>query len=121
VSPTLATASIVAGVCAAIGVSALGVGLGAAFPRFDATNPAEVPMSPGGLLYMTSSLLYAAGLTVGPRLPGVARPVDPTSAVWASTEGRLVLAVAAGLTLLVAAGALTLGMARLHRLEAGGE
>jgi ABC-2 type transport system permease protein len=121
VSPTLATASIVAGVCAAIGVSALGVGLGAAFPRFDATNPAEVPMSPGGLLYMTSSLLFAAGLTVILAYPAWRALIDPTSAVWASTEGRLVVAVAAGFTLLVAAGALTLGMARLHRLEAGGE
>ncbi len=46
----------------ALAVTALGVGLGAAFPRFRADNPAEIPISPGGLLYLALALLYV-GLT----------------------------------------------------------
>src|SRR5690606_3630914 len=49
-SPTLAFATPLAGALAAVAITALGVGLGAAFPRFDSTNPAEIPMSSGGLL-----------------------------------------------------------------------
>ena len=52
VSPTLAVAAPIAGICSSFVITGLGVGLGAAFPRFDATNPAEIPLSPGGLLYM---------------------------------------------------------------------
>ena len=36
--------------------------MGAAFPRFRADNPAEIPISPGGLLYLALALLYV-GLT----------------------------------------------------------
>ena len=121
VSRVLATSSIVAGACAAVAISALGVGLGAAFPRFDATNPAEVPMSPGGLLYMTTALLYAAALTVVLAYPSWRALVDPTAAVWGSAEGRLVLALAVVLTALVSALALAIGTMRLHRLELGND
>ena len=121
VTPVLATASVVAGVCSALAVAALGVGLGAAFPRFDATNPAEIPMSPGGLLYMTLALGYAAALTAVLAYPAWMALVDPRVAVWASPAGRLVLLLAASLTLLVAGGALTFGAWRLHRLETGRE
>jgi ABC-2 type transport system permease protein len=121
VSRTLATSSIVAGACAAVAIAALGVGLGAAFPRFDATNAAEVPMSPGGLLYMTTSLLYAAALTVVLSYPSWRALVDPSAAVWTSAEGRAVLAIAVALTAVVAAAALAIGTARLHALESGTE
>ena len=121
VTPVLATASMVAGVCAAVAVAALGVGLGAAFPRFDATNPAEVPMSPGGLLYMTIALVYAAALTTVFAYPAWMVLVDPSAPVWATPSGRLVLAAAVGLTLVVAAAALAFGTWRLHRLESGTE
>jgi ABC-2 type transport system permease protein len=121
VGRTLATSSIVAGACAGVAISALGVGLGAAFPRFDATNPAEVPMSPGGLLYMTTSLLYAAALTVVLAYPSWRALIEPQAAVWASGAGRLVLLLAVGLTVVVALAALGIGTARLHRLEIGNE
>ncbi len=121
VTPVLATASVVAGVCAAVAVAGLGVGLGAAFPRFDATNPAEIPMSPGGLLYMTLALGYAAALTTVLAYPAWRALVDPSEAVWASPEGRLVLLLALALTAVVAGAALLFGAWRLHRLEAGRE
>ena len=121
VTPVLATASVVAGLCAAVAVAGLGVGLGAAFPRFDATNPAEIPMSPGGLLYMTIGLAYAAALTTVLAYPAWMALVDPASAVWATAEGRLVLLAAITLTAVVALTSLAFGTWRLHRLETGRE
>ena len=121
VTPVLATASLVAGICSAVAVAGLGVGLGAAFPRFDATNPAEIPMSPGGLLYMTLALGYAAALTTVMAYPAWMALVDPSVAVWATATGRLVLFIAGALTLAVSAGALVFGTWRLHRLETGRE
>jgi ABC-2 type transport system permease protein len=119
VTPVLATASVVAGACSAVAVAALGVGLGAAFPRFDAVSASEIPMSPGGALYMTLALGYAAALTTVLAYPAYQALVDPTAAVWAGPAGRLVLLLAAALTLLVSAGALVFGAVRLHRLESG--
>ncbi len=121
VTPVLATASVIAGACAAVAVAALGVGLGAGFPRFDATNPAEIPMSPGGLLYMTLALGYAAALTLILAYPAWRVLLDPSVAVWASPAGRLVLLLALALTGLVAVSALTFGVVRLHGLETGRE
>lgn len=121
VTPALGTASLVAGVCAAVAVAALGVGLGAAFPRFDATNPAEVPMSPGGLLYMTLALVYGAALTTVLAYPAWQTLIDPTVAVWSTPEGLLVLLLAVTLTLLSSVAALAFGTWRLHQLETGRE
>jgi len=119
VTPALATASLVAGICSAVAVAGLGVGLGAAYPRFDATNPAEVPMSPGGLLYMTLALAYGAALTTVLAYPAWVALIDPRVAVWATAGGQLVLLIALLLTLSVSTAALTFGAWRLHRLEHG--
>jgi ABC-2 type transport system permease protein len=40
------------------GITSLGVGMGAIYPRFKHTSSAEIPMGFGGLLYM----MYAMGL-----------------------------------------------------------
>ncbi len=119
VSPNLATAAWFGGALAAVAIASLGVGLGAAFPRFDATQPTDVPMSPGGLLYMTTALVYAAGLTVALAYPAWQTLVDPELAVWASPAGRLSAAIAIGWTLVTAGVALALGTWRLGRYEAG--
>lgn len=42
----------------AAGLSALAVGFGASFPRFQLTNIAQIESSPGGLLYMLAALVY---------------------------------------------------------------
>jgi ABC-2 type transport system permease protein len=119
VSPNLATAAWFAGACASVATAALGVGLGAAFPKFDATQATEVPMSPGGLLYMTLALVYAAGLTVALAYPAWSTLVDPSLPVWASAAGRASAAVALAWTAAFALPALAYGTARLDRYEAG--
>jgi ABC-2 type transport system permease protein len=119
VSSTLASASVVAGALAALAVTALGVGIGAAFPRFDAPNPAEIPVSPGGLLYMALSLLYAAALTTLLAYPAWRTLVDPSAPVWSTPGGRLVVLLALLLTVSVALVALVFGFLRLRALEPG--
>ncbi len=118
-SPTLAFASPIAGLLAATAVAALGVGLGAAFPRFEAVSPAEIPLSPGGVLYMAASLAYAVLLTLLLAYPAWQALVRPSQLYWAQPEGQLLLAATACLTLLVAWGALSFGAGRLERYQAG--
>lgn len=52
---TLSTATMVV---VAVTLTALGTGLGAAFPRFHVENVAQIETSPGGLLFLTASLFY---------------------------------------------------------------
>jgi ABC-2 type transport system permease protein len=40
------------------GITSLGVGLGAAFPKFKYENAAQIPSGFGGIVYMITSLLY---------------------------------------------------------------
>lgn len=119
VSANLASAAVVAGALAAVAVTALGVGLGAAFPRFGASQAAEVPLSPGGLLYMAASLAYAAGLTVVLAYPAWATLVDPARPLWTSPAGRWTAALAVAWTAVFALVALAYGRHRLARHEAG--
>ncbi|MCP4398480.1 MAG: hypothetical protein GY801_14430 [bacterium] len=46
-----------------IGLTGLGVGMGAIYPKFINENPAQIAMSVGGILYMVLSLLYI-GITI---------------------------------------------------------
>lgn len=119
VSPGLASASWLAGGCAALAVACMGVGLGAAFPRFDATQVAEVPMSPGGLLYMATSLVYAAGLTALLAFPALAGWLPPDGALWTSQWGALAAALAVAWTLAFSGVAMLLGILRFRRWEPG--
>ncbi len=117
VSPTLAFVSPLAGVSAAVAVTGLGVGLGAAFARFDATNSAEIPMSPGGLLYMTLSLLYAALMAVVLAWPAWQALSRPDEVYWFTPQGQVFLLAVALLPLAVAAVALVFGSRKLARYE----
>lgn len=119
VSASLASASWLAGGCAAIAVASMGVGLGAAFPRFDATQVAEVPMSPGGLLYMTLSLLYAGGLTLLLAFPALAGWLPPDGVLWGNRIGAWAAVLAVAWTLAFSAAALLLGVLRFRRWEPG--
>lgn len=119
VSAGLAFATPIAGLCAAIAVSALGVGLGAAFPRFDATSPAEIPMSTGGLLYMGSSLVYAALSTLLFAYPSFRVLRAPGAFHWGTAEGAVVLALVVGVTAAFTVAPLAFGARRLARYEAG--
>lgn len=118
-SPTLAWASPLAGFCAALATTGLGVGLGAAFPKFQATSPSEIPMAAGGFLYMTLALAYAVLMTVVLAWPAWQALRDPTQMVWLTQEGFLVIALLFGLTLLFTLLPLMLGSYRLARYEPG--
>jgi ABC-2 type transport system permease protein len=63
-TPMITSITLMVGISSALVITALGVGLGAAFPKFKADNPSEIPMSPGGLLYMLLSLAFAAFLAL---------------------------------------------------------
>jgi ABC-2 type transport system permease protein len=104
--------SLLIAVASAFASAGLGVGLGAAFPRFDASNPAEVPLGLGGLLYMGLSLLHSAFLVVL-----AARPVylsfSGRGTYLAGPEGPLWLLLLLAVTLLPAWAALALGYRRM--------
>jgi len=128
-SPTLALAAPLSGALSALAIAGLGVGLGAAYPRFDTTNPAEIAVSSGGLMYMVGSFVYAGIATVlfaypawRAIVPGTLRGAAgdrSTAFAWLSGEGLLVLAALLVVTLLFTVVPLVLGSGRLARWEPG--
>lgn len=128
-SPTLALAAPLSGALSALAIAGLGVGLGAAYPRFDTTNPAEIAVSSGGLMYMVGSFVYAGVATVlfaypawRAIVPGALRGAAegrPTAFAWLSGEGVLILAALLVVTLLFTVVPLVLGSGRLARWEPG--
>jgi len=128
-SPTLALAAPLSGALSALAIAGLGVGVGAALPRFDSTNPAEIAVSSGGLLYMVGSFVYAGLAAVLFSYPAW-RAIVPGTAwrgaggvgapfTWGSAEGLLVLGVLLVLTLAFTLIPLLVGSARLARWEPG--
>lgn len=70
-------------------MTALGLGLGAIYPRFKFENPAQVPMSFGGIVYMliATGYTFAAGLAtawlaIPLAYPQAARPLAVTVLGW---------------------------------------
>ncbi len=51
------------------GISGLGIGIGAAFPRFKYENIAQIPTGFGGLLFMMLSMLLCIAIVVMEALP----------------------------------------------------
>ena len=47
-----------------VGLTGLGVGMGAMYPKFINENPAQIAMSTGGILYMILSLVYIGATIV---------------------------------------------------------
>lgn len=134
-SPTLALAAPLSGALSALAVAGLGVGLGAAFPRFDSTNPSEIAVSSGGLLYMVGAFIYAGLAAVLFAYPAW-RAIVPTALwrgsvgsgsvgvgvgpfSWGSPEGLVVLGALLVLTLGFTLIPLAVGSARLARWEPG--
>lgn len=107
--------SVLIGVAAAVAAAGLGVGLGTAFPRFDAANPAEVPIGMGGLLYMGLSLLHSAGLVALAARPIYLSFTQPGLNYLASPEGGLWLLLLGAFTALPAGLALLYGYTRMGR------
>ena len=117
VSSNLAFVSPIAGLSAAIVTTGLGVGLGAAFPRFDANSPSEIPMTAGGLLYMASSLGYAALMTLILAFPAWKSIKNPHIFYWSQPEGIQLLAAIICLTILSTILPLMFGSNRLANYE----
>ncbi|MFN8509451.1 MAG: hypothetical protein U0Z75_02625 [Deinococcaceae bacterium] len=123
-SPLISSITLMVGMSSALVVTALGVGLGAAYPRFKADNPSEIPLSPGGLLYMLFSLGYGAVLAVlmaRPAFFSVAMlrnfNVTVENNYWLTPEGLLILAVYVVLTVVGTAWPLLHGIRVLSRHE----
>lgn len=91
-------AALAAAAAGALAITALQLGLGALFPRYDAPNPVSVALGPGGLVAMALSTLLALvpvlavseglrsllGTLLGVRLEG-----GPLLAAWAAASALL--------------------------------
>lgn len=117
-SPTLAFGAAIAAAASAIALTGLAVGMGAAHPRFDFTNPNELAMTPGAIAFMALALTYSAITTVL-----LARPAWVTlrtrggAGYWGSQEGALVLTALALVTLFTCVVPLWHGVRHLARLD----
>ena len=105
--------SLILGLASAISVAALGVGLGAAFPKFDASNPAEVPIGIGGFLYMGLMLLHAGFLVLLASRPVYLAITQRQNDYLSSPEGPLWLLLVGAVTLIPALLALGFGYHRM--------
>ncbi|MFN3265293.1 MAG: putative ABC transporter permease subunit [Deinococcales bacterium] len=113
--------SVVVAVSSAFVMTGLGVGIGAAVPRFKFDNPAEVAVSAGGLIYMGCSIVFGAITTVIAARPVYMGFSDPRYAqglsYFSSSEGVLVLGIMLMLTILGTLLPLWYGWTRLDRHE----
>ncbi len=105
--------SVVLGLASALTAAALGVGLGAAFPKFDAANPAEVPIGMGGFLYMGFMLLHAGFLVLLASRPVYLAITQGQTNYLASGEGPLWLLIVVAATLVPLVLALWFGYRRM--------
>lgn len=105
--------SLILGLASAITAAGIGVGLGAAFPKFDASNPAEVPIGMGGFLYMALTLLYSGLLVALASRPVYLAITQRQTNYLGSSEGPWWLLMVVAATLLPAALALWFGYRRM--------
>src|SRR5690606_33338917 len=61
-SPLILTLTTLTMVGMTFALTALALGLGALYPKYDTENVAEIPTSFGGLLFMMSAVIYLAGV-----------------------------------------------------------
>ncbi|MEY4532218.1 MAG: hypothetical protein RLZZ156_2941 [Deinococcota bacterium] len=120
-TPIITAMSVMVGVSSAFVMTGLGVGIGAAVPRFKFDNPAEVAVSAGGLIYMGSAILFGGVLTVIAARPAYVSISDERYsqglAYFASSEGLLVLGLMFVLTLLGTVLPMWFGWTRLDQHE----
>ncbi len=120
-SAVLQFSSVLVAVSSALAITALGVGVGAALPRFKADNPAEVAVSAGGLLYMVLSLFYSGFLVLivaRPAYLSVTQPnLYPGLSYFASLEGFLVLGLMLVFTVVGTIAPLWYGWVKLDQFE----
>lgn len=120
--PTLTVLGIIISVSNSLVITALGVGLGAAAPKFNADNPAELGLSPGGLIFIGLSLAYSVFcliLLARPAAGSILRPdlFPGYSALW-SLEGLIGLGVLLFATVFGTWWSLRYGWTKLDHFEA---
>ncbi len=120
-SPVITLSSVLVALSSAFAITALGVGVGAAVPRFKSDNPAEVAFSAGGLIYMVLSLVYSGILVLIVARPAYLSIINPTRypglTYFTTLEGVLVLALMAFVTVVGTILPLWFGWTRLDRHE----
>ncbi len=104
-----------------IGLTGLGVGMGAIYPKFINENPAQIAMSIGGILYMIFSLLYIGVTIVIEAWPVYVYFSQRIPHVQASASGNIGLYLSYSLVFLLSAAVtvipLYLGIKRLKSFE----
>jgi ABC-2 type transport system permease protein len=120
-TPIITAMSVLVAFSSAFVMTGLGVGIGAAVPRFKFDNPAEVAVSAGGLIYMGSAIIFGGILTVIAARPAFVSISDPRYAqglaYFGSNEGLLVLGLMFILTVLGTILPMWFGWMRLDRHE----
>ncbi len=102
-----------------VGLTGLGVGMGAIYPKFINENPAQIAMSIGGILYMILSLLFIGVIIVLEAWPVYVYfshnlfERATQGGIWQYLAYTLVVALSLGVTILP----LYLGVKRLQRFE----
>jgi ABC-2 type transport system permease protein len=120
-TPIITAMSVLVGFSSAFVMTGLGVGIGAAVPRFKFDNPAEVAVSAGGLIYMGSAILFGGVLTIIAARPAYISISDVRYSqgleYFASSEGLLILGLMFVLTILGTILPMWFGWTRLDRHE----
>ncbi len=120
-NPIITAMSVLVAVSSAFVMTGLGVGIGAAVPRFKFDNAAEVAVSAGGLIYMGTAILFGGILTVVAARPVYISFSDPRYSngleYFATPEGLLVLGVVLVLTLVGSILPMWFGWTRLDKHE----
>ena len=120
-SPVITLSSVLVAFSSAFAITALGVGVGAAVPRFKSDNPSEIAFSAGGLIYMVLALFYSGLLVVIVARPAYLSVVNPNAypglTYFATLEGAIVLGVLGLVTVLGTLLPLWFGWTRLDRFE----
>ena len=120
-SPVITLSSVLVALSSAFAITALGVGIGAAVPRFKSDNPSEIAFSAGGLIYMVLALFYSGLLVVIVARPAYLSVINPNAypglSYFATLEGIIALGALALVTVLGTLLPLWFGWTRLDRLD----
>lgn len=101
VSPLMMTIGVVTVLFMTFGISALGIGLGAVFPRFRYENVAQIPTGFGGIVYMLVTLLFIGAVVSLEAWPVYRIVVAQTAGATLSLHSILRAALSFGFVLLL--------------------
>ncbi len=120
-TPIITAMSVLVGFSSAFVMTGLGVGIGAAVPRFKFDNPAEVAVSAGGLIYMGSAIIFGGILTIIAARPAYISISDVRYSqgleYFSSSEGLLILGLMFILSVLGTILPMWFGWTRLDKHE----